>query len=228
VATKSPPVQKNGAVSSEAELARIVKAIEIPRLEEHHAVAQVRGLSPLIVHRFTEKARKQMEDKQTGKASGGKQLREPEKEARDAAYVVPGQERASDGTAGKYCVPAAAFKHAFLYGVAQLDDKTKFPKSRATGWFMVADDPILEFESMVFRSDVGRIAGGTPQHVYRPQFNEWGCQLIFTYNTISLEQAVALLDRGGRQGGIGDWRPSAPKNKTGSFGRFEVLNVDEL
>lgn len=213
--------------ASQEEVEKIVKSMSIPKLMERKAVLEIKGISPLISHRWSEKAMKMMEDKQTGKATGAKEHRDPEAEALAAAYVVPGREDYPDAKPGKYNFPASAFKHAYLYGVAQLSDKSNFPKSLATGWMFVYDDPILNFEACVMRSDVGRIGMGTSTPVYRPQFNGWSCELPVTYNTLSLEQLVALLDRGGRQGGIGEWRPSAPKNKTGSFGRFEVASVLE-
>lgn len=210
---------------TDADLEQLVRSIEIPKLIEHEAVITVKGLSSYIAHRFGEKARKMMEDKQTGKAVKAREHRDPEKEALEAAYVIAGREDMPDGEPGKYGIPASSFKHAYLFGVAQIDDKTKFPKSRATGWFFVHDPVIIDFEAMVLRSDVGRIGQGTAQHVYRPEFQNWSAEVTVDYNTLSLEQVVALLDRGGRQGGIGEWRPSAPKNKTGSYGRFCVDGV---
>jgi hypothetical protein len=216
----------NGAPPDEA--TPDIRGFEIPRPEIRYATLHLVGLSPLIQHRWSEKALKMLEDSQTGKAKSQKAARDPEEEARAAAYVVPGREDWEEGRAGKYCHPAPAFKHAFLYGVAQLDDVKKFPKTRATGWVFVDGDPVLRFSSMVLRVDTGRIGQGTSTMIYRPQFNDWEVDLDVSYNakTITLEQVVALFELGGT-GGIGEWRPSSPKNKSGDFGRFRVDGVTE-
>jgi len=204
-----------------------IRTIELPVIDERSATVTVKGMTPLIVHRFDEKARQMMEDKTTGAATDKKPLREPEELWRDAAYVVPGCDDMDDWTPGKYCFPATAFKHAFLYGVALLSDMKKMPKTKATGYMFVGEDPVLQFESVSLRKDTVRVGGGTAMVAYRPQFNEWSCDLEIAYdgNAITLEQVVALLDRGGFAGGIGEWRPSSPKNKSGSYGRFRVESV---
>jgi len=204
-----------------------IRTIELPVIVERNASVTVKGITPLIVHRFDEKAQKMMEDKTTGVAMDKKPLRNPEELWRDAAYVVPGCEKMKDWTPGKYYFPASAFKHVFLYGVALLGDTKKMPKNKATGYMFPGEDPVLQFESVSLRKDTVRIQSGTAMIAYRPQFNEWSCDLDFSYdgNAITLEQVVALLDRGGFAGGIGEWRPSSPKNKSGSYGRFRVESV---
>lgn len=199
----------------------------IPRPEMMAATLHLTGISPLLVHRFSEKAKTMMEDKQTGKAASQKESRNPDQERRDNSYVVPGREDWRDGEAGKYFLPGSMFKHAYLYGVAQLGDKTRFPKTKATGWVFPVQDPIIQFASITARSDVARIGGQTANHVYRFQFNDWSVDLDISYNelAISLEQVMSLFDLGGN-GGIGEWRPSSPQNKSGMFGRFQVTGVD--
>jgi hypothetical protein len=212
--------------SAEAEID--VRGIEIPRPKLLQAKLNIEGVSPLIQHRWSEKSLAMLEGAQTGRAKAPKEKRQPEEEALAAAYVVPGKEDLPDGQEGKYSMPAPAFKHAFLFGVGQLDDIKKFPRSKATGWVFVDHDPVLRFDEMVLRTDTGRIGGGTATMIYRPQFNGWGCDLDITYNanSISLEQIVSLFELGGT-GGVGEWRPSAPKNKSGDFGRFRVVGVEE-
>lgn len=221
------PAALNGAVGLTD--APDIRGLEIPRPEIRQAVLHIVGISPLIVHRWTEKAMKMMEDAQTGKAKGQKQARDPEAEAWDAAYVLPGKEGEPHGTPGKYTMPAPAFKHAFLYGVSQVDDVKKFPKTRATAWVFIDRDPILKFDSVALRTDTGRIGQGTATMIYRPQFNEWSVDLDISFNShaITPEQIVALFDLGGT-GGVGEWRPTSPKNKSGDHGRFRVDGVTEV
>lgn len=201
-----------------------VRHIAIPQLQISQAIMRVEGISPLIMHKWSEKAAKQLEDKVTGKAKAQRGNVDPEQAWRDAAYVIPGKENLPDWQPGKYYFPAEAFKAAYLYGVGQLDDVKAFPKTKATGWVYVDDNPVLEFESVDLRRDIGR---NPTQPIYRPQFNNWAVNLHIGFNSgsISLEQVVALFDLGGFSGGIGEWRPSSPKNKTGSYGRFRIAKV---
>jgi len=200
-----------------------IREIAIPELDVRQAVLHLVGISPLIVHKWSTKALKALEDAQTGKARQQKAARVPDEEWLAAAYVIAGKEDLPDWQPGKYFVPASAFKHAFLYGVAQLDDK-RIPKTRATGWVYVDADPVLEFESVTLRTDIGR---NPTQPIYRPMFNGWALDLFVGFNAraITVEQVVSIMDLGGFAGGIGEWRPSAPKNKSGSYGRFRVERV---
>jgi len=216
-ATKKEPAKKPAVAPTQRELV-------IPEVETRRAILEVRAVSPLIMHAWSTKALRTLEDSQTGKAKQKKGPRNPEEEWRAACYIVPGREDWDDGAQGKYYFPASAFKHAFLYGVGQLDDTRSFPKSRATGWVFVVSDPILNFESLTWRTDIGR---NPTQPVYRPQFDGWGCDVTVDYDghSITLEQVVSLMDRGLFTGGIGEWRPSAPKNKSGGYGRARVVGA---
>jgi len=227
VATKKPA--SNGTVEQAEDAASIldvpdIRTLEIPQLDLREITLTLKGISPLIVHRWSEKAIKELEGSQTGKAKEQKAPKNPEQEWKDACYVIPGREDDEDWQPGKYCLPASAFKHAFLYGVGQLDDVKGMPKTKATGYFFPTRDPVLMFESVELRRDIGR---NPTQMIYRPQFNNWSVELEATFNarSITVEQICSLVDMGGFAGGIGEWRPSAPKNKSGSYGRFRVTEV---
>lgn len=201
--------------------------IEIPQLDFRPVVLTIQSTSPLIMNRWSEKAMKSIEDKQTGKAAQKKAARNPDEEYAAAAYIIPGCEDLPDWEPGKYFFPGSAFKHAFLFGVGQLNDIKTFPKSRATGWFFPTSDPVLQFDSVTLRrGDIGR---NPTRPLYRPQFNNWSVELPIEYEafSVTLEQIIAILDRGLQMGGIGEWRPSAPKNKTGMFGRAKVAGARE-
>lgn len=73
--------------------------VEIPRLKIERVTFQIRGLSPgLIVHKYSEKIQKEIQDKQQGKAKQAKAPRIPEQEATDARYLLDNP-RVSPGSA---------------------------------------------------------------------------------------------------------------------------------
>jgi hypothetical protein len=201
-----------------------IRHLEIPQLNIGLATLHIGGITPLITHAWSAKAAKLIEDKVTGKAKAQRGVKDPEQEWRESAYIISGKEKLPDWQPGKYYLPSSMFKHAFIYGVGQLDDVKTMPKTKATGWVFLDADPVLAFDSCDLRMDITR---NPTQPVYRPQFNNWSVDLDVGYNAnaISLEQVVALFDLGGFSGGIGEWRPSSPKNKSGSYGRFRVTSA---
>src|SRR6266498_2141064 len=62
------------------------EAIELPKFLPRSVVIQIKGLSPLIINNFSQKAITQMLDKQMGKAKVGKEPKDPIKEFRCSLY----------------------------------------------------------------------------------------------------------------------------------------------
>jgi hypothetical protein len=78
---------------------------------------------------------------------------------------------------------------------------------------------------MTLREDMPRNSGRGQNNDlrYRYSFFPWSAILTveFIPVLIDIESVVNLIDAGGN-GGVGDWRPSAPKSMTGTFGRYQV------
>lgn len=178
----------------------------------------IRGLSPLITHKFSEKARKQMRDKKLGQKVKAREVADPEAEFEAATYYL------SDGT---YGVPATAIKNA-ITEAAHKDigiPKTVLRKA----FFIVADDtppgevPLVRIQTpeRVMREDVVRVGMGSSDLRWRPEFPKWEVDLRIKYDTewLQVETIVGLLQRAGFGIGIGEWRPE----RDGDFGRFEIV-----
>jgi hypothetical protein len=180
----------------------------------------VRGLSPLIMHAWSEKALNMMREKQSGNRSRKKlEPKVPADEAEAATYRLP------DGRPG---MPATAFKSAIV-GASRLFDGLTLVETKQLLFVEGegADQLVaIEGESYI-REDTPRIGMGTTDLRYRPCFPEWSTELKVTFvpQRIDLESILNLVNAAGL-GGIGEWRPSAPKSLTGTFGRFEV-NADD-
>ncbi len=72
--------------------------------------------------------------------------------------------------------------------------------------------------------------GIPPRTVVMPRWRPiypvgWRVRLTITFNAarINAQAVVNLLNHSG-EGGVGDWRPSSPKNMTGAFGTFDVVS----
>lgn len=190
--------------------------VEIARIEVETIDVPILGTTPLIMHRFSEKAKQAMLDNMQGRKAQ-KKPKDPAAEFEAAFY------RFADGSPG---FPAIAFKAAIVeasrfYG----KDVTKvglrqfvFVKGHAIG---------LDGQSLVkitgesrMREDVVRVGMGGTDLRYRPEFAEWGTVLRVVYATNKLDRAsvLSLIDAAGMGVGIGEWRPE----KSGDFGTFQI------
>lgn len=200
--------------------------LELPALEIQRVRITIESFSSLITHQFSEKARKEMEDKQGGKANTGRKAKNPEEEFRASLYVVPGKENDPDEP-GKFYFPAIAFKSAAIGGCRTVDGLTM---AGTKGLFFVDADPILRFREMRMRQDTVRLESGVADLRYRGEFLDWSCDLNVSFNSraITLAQIVNLFNVGGFSIGVGEWRPTPKKGQSGNHGRFTVTAVEEL
>lgn len=182
----------------------------------------IKGTSPLIVHKFSEKAKKQIEDKQQKKAKGAKEARDPKAEFLAACYVMPGSPKAGEKKS-RYGVPASGMKNALVSATRFVDG---MQMTFARGAFHVMEDAggliEISFDEMRMREDTVRLNGpGAPLDMrYRPEFLGWSLIATIQYNAaaISPEQIVNLANIAGFSIGLCEWRPE----RDGSYGMFAV------
>ena len=173
------------------------------------------GTTPLITHRFSEKAKKQMLDAMQGRKTP-KTKKDPEAEYQAAFY------RFEDGS---YGVPVVAFKAATVeasrfYG----KDVTKVGLRQflfTRGEVGVDGQPLARIVGEPhMREDVVRVGRGGSDLRYRPEFTTWNTVLEIVYVTSALTRGsvLSLIDAGGMGVGVGEWRPE----KNGDFGTYRV------
>lgn len=198
--------------------------IRIPPINVREVEIRVEELTPLIVHRFSEKARKQIADKQAKKARGALPAKDSDAEFENSLYIVPGMERDPIDTPGRYYLPGVCFKKAAVSGCRVLGRKD-LPMTKARTAFFVVGDPVIEFDSVSKREDHVRNDGGGVDLRYRAQFDGWAANLLVTYHAdaLSLEELIELFLHGGFSCGVGEWRPSSSSG--GEFGRFKVTGA---
>ena len=191
-------------------------SIELSRPERGILIVPIVGETPLIVHKWSEKALKQMRDKQFGKnVRPIREPKNPEEEAFASTYWMPD---------GRGAMPAVAFKAAMV-GACRLHEGLPmtmakvalFVQGQGTDQLVPIDGPYEMHE------DTPRNDNGAPDLRYRNYFFPWSTTLEIHYIKGKLNEAsvISLVDSAG-YGGVGDWRPSAPKSATGSFGRFRI------
>lgn len=168
----------------------------------------IEGDSPLIVHKWSEKARKEMLAKQEKKASPNKRAaRDPEAEWKACLYYDDD---------GDYGFPSTGIKQSMVraaksMGIAMTDARSAFH---------IPGELVKIKGEPKKREDMCRLATGVSSIVFRPEFKKWEStfQIVFNANIVSGEQLINMLNIAGFGTGLGDWRPQ----KNGNFGMFHV------
>lgn len=193
------------------------ETVEIQRMRLERVIVPIEGETELIVHNWSEKSKRMMLDKQMGKVVK-RENKDPEEDYESSMYKF------SDGGIG---FPAGAFKAACVGACRHFKN---LPMTKVKVAMRVEGKPGSDGVPLVkisgkprMREDTVRLETGVADLRYRAGFPEWTANLEITYNAdiISLEQLYNLVDAAG-YGGVGEWRPSAPKNASGSFGCFHV------
>ena len=193
----------------------IDSVIELDRLQDAVVQVTVQGLTPVIPHRWSEKAKRMMPghpDKPTTKEAKAK--REPKKEAEDCLYRL----------GKKIALPATAFKAAMVDACRFFDQPSMVEAKQLIFIEGQGPEQLVEISgTKELHEDMPRNANGNADLRYRYYICDWSAKIRIRYvaKIITEESVIALLDAAGR-GGVGDWRPSAPKSKTGTFGTWRV------
>lgn len=211
---------KAAAVESEA------RGIEIPEIHIETFRVKLIGDSPLIMHKWSEKAKKQMLDKTMKKATAGKEAKDPFREFCDAMYWLtekPENPTMDDVMSAKYGFPTTAFKAAAIDAGFQQGILEK--KTTARGAFHIIGEYAVIEGTPEMREDTVRIGISGAELRYRGEFKNWGTILTIRYNpmAMSMEQIVNLFNMGGFANGVGEWRPA----KDGVYGTFHVATQGE-
>jgi hypothetical protein len=196
--------------------AEVNKVISLQRLQEGVVQVEIVGLTPYIPHKWSEKSKRMMPGHPENSGLKGKKgVRQPEEEAEACVYRFP------DGRPG---IPATSLKAAMVGACRLFDDMTMTAAKIVFHVEGEGPEQLIPFDgSAAMREDTPRNSGGTADLRYRYAFSDWKASVKVRYikDQVTEESIVALIDAAGRLG-IGDWRPSAPKSATGTFGTFRV------
>jgi hypothetical protein len=194
--------------------------IEISRIPAESLRIPIVGTTPLIVHRFSEKAKRQMLDNMQGRKSP-KEPKNPEAEYEAAFY------RLKDGSPG---FPVIAFKAATV-GAARFYGNLTMTSLKQSIFFAgeVGDDgrmlTAIHGEPRM-REDVVTVNRSGSDLRYRPEFPEWSAVLEVTFvkSLLTRNSVLSLLDAGGMGVGVGEWRPE----RDGDFGQFKIDETKDI
>lgn len=194
--------------------------VAIDRIAAERILVPIIGTSPLLVHRFSEKAKRQMLDAMQGKKSP-KEPKDPQAEYEAAFYKL------KDGGNGFPCI---AFKAATIGGARFYSGVTMTALKQ---FMFFQGEPGVDGQKLVriegepeIREDVVKVGRNGTDLRYRPEFAEWSTTLEVIYVTSALTRGsvLSLIDAGGMGVGVGEWRPE----KDGDFGTFRIDPTREV
>lgn len=201
--------------------------VYIPSANIQRIKVPIVGTAPLVMHRFGEKAKKQMMDKMA--SSEQEKKKRAKRDARDYdKEMVDAQHRDKSGWAG---IPCGAFRAAIIRACSLTPIPMTVAKMaifvRADGFDEHDGTPLVKIKSKKGprRCDLGvRNENGAADIRSRPMWDEWGAelQIDFDADLVSRESVVHLLDRAGKQVGILEGRPFSKKSHGMDWGTFEV------
>ena len=208
------------------------EVIEIRPIEIKKVTIRIVGDTPLIMHAWSEKAKRMMLEAQMGVAKGKKkEAKNPVDDFIRSMYWLTTMPE--DGTmesfeeaianGARFGFPVTAFKQAAIsaaYRMGWAKDKMSmrgafFIDSDENGMIEIHSDTPEMLEDMV------KVGMGTADIRYRGEFKNWYSDLTISYNAngqYSLENIVNIINAGGYVCGVGEWRPE----RDGQYGMFHV------
>lgn len=192
------------------------KTVEIP----------IVGITPLIICNFSEKSRNQIEETQTK----GKGAVKAKKEAKDIEQCFNLARYIADPEGWDGC-NAVSFRAAMISACRLVDGLTMTNAKQLVfvepdGYEKPSMIPLVRIygEPECHRGSVRVGKDKTADLRYRPMYFPWKAVLRINFNPkwISEESIANLVAIAGDACGVGEWRPTAPKSFTGTYGRWKI------
>ena len=220
----------------------VAKSIEIASVELVSVNITIKGTTPLIVHAWSEKAKREMLDKQMGVAKKRKhEIKVPTNDFINSLnWLTPKPEDGKDDAeaqanfdeaiknGARFGFHIGGIKQSFIKGASRSGMDVKMTELRGSFFLkgagkysnddyaeIVTPNPPKMREDMVMVGGMSRAADLR----YRGQFDEWEIPLVMVFNKngkYTVEQLLATINVGGFSTGIGEWRPE----KDGQYGMY--------
>lgn len=184
---------------------------------------RLEGISPLMQHKFSEKSRRAIEEKQTAvdAVRGPREPKDYEAEYNAARYL------SREGWDG---VPCRQVRASMIRACANVEgmDMTRAKSAfflDADGFDVTDGTPLIKIEGGEPIHDTRPVAiVNTFDLRNRPLYPDWALEITLNYDAdlCSETDVVNLLSRAGLTIGIGELRPFGKKGFGGDYGRWEV------
>lgn len=213
--------------------------IKMEKIVEKTVRLRIVGDTPLIMHCWSEKAKKQMIDTMTGTNKGKKRPpKRPVIEFIDSMnWLSHKPELADDATdeeaerafiaaieaGAQFGFPATAFKLAANSAAYRLGWVKNQMGLRGAYYIrpQVGDFVVIHSDPPIMREDPVTVGMGGTDLRYRGEFRNWYADIELSYTPafgFSVEALINILNAGGYACGVGEWRTE----KDGLYGKFHV------
>ena len=213
--------------------AKKAEVVEIKPVELRTVTLKIVGDTPLIVHAWSEKAKRMMLEAQMGLAKGKKkEVKNPVDDFIQSMYWLTDKPKESTEEAfmkaikdgARFGFPATAFKQSAISAAYRLGYVKNKMDLRGAFFINGDENDMIEIHSdtPIMREDMVKIGMGTADLRYRGEFRNWWAELNISYNangSFSLENIVNIINAGGYACGVGEWRVE----KDGQNGAFHVV-----
>ncbi len=191
------------------------------------------GVTPLITHAWSEKAKKEMLSKQVKAVKAGREAKDPHADFISSLYELGDGAYGFPSTGVKNCILAAAHKdkgvpRSTVMSALWID--ANIVRVRPGNAGAICDMPLLRIygSKPEMREDMVKIGAGlnkTANLAYRGQFTTWALRVTGRFNmaVLSDEQLAFLVEEAGMSYGLGEWR----NERKGVFGSFRMANAAE-
>lgn len=191
----------------------------------------VRGIAPLVIHRFSAKIKNQMKLKmETGKAASSKKNREAKNTDdtyNEARYI------SREGWDGFH---AASVRNAMISACRLVGFKMTLAKLSV---FVEADGvdkdepqiPLIRIiGNPIKQEDMARVETGQPYVTVRAAYHDWKAKIRIRWDAdqFTIADVSNLLSRVGLQVGIGEGRPDSKNSAGMGWGLFELESSKEI
>ena len=213
--------------------------IKMEKIEEKTVKLRIVGDTPLIMHCWSEKAKKQMLDAMTGASKGKK--KEPKRPVvefiNSMNWLSHKPELPDDCTdeeaerlyneaieaGAEFGFPAMAFKLAGNSAAYRLGWVKNQMGLRGAYYIrpQIGDFVIIHSDPPVMREDSVTVGMGGTDLRYRGEFRNWYADIELSYTPafgFTLEALINILNAGGYACGVGEWRTE----KDGLYGKYHV------
>lgn len=223
-------------------MAKTTEIMEIKPINMKIVEVTIVGDTPLIMHAWSEKAKRMMLEAQQGKSKGKKkEAKNPVDDFIQSLYWISGKPELSDNASEEECeiafenaikngatfgFPVSAIKQAAISAAYRMG----WSKDKASlrGVFFIESDyddmVLIKSDKPIMREDMVRIGMGTADLRYRGELRNWSATFRIKYNangSYSLENIINIINAGGVVCGIGEWRPE----KDGQFGTYHIQSI---
>jgi len=208
------------------------EVIEIRPIQIKKATIHIVGDSPMIMHAWSEKAKREMLEKQMKVTkTKAKTAKNPVDDfIRSMYWLTPMPEEMTENAfneaianGARFGFPVTAFKQAAIsaaYRMGWAKDKASL---RGAFFIDCDENQMVEIKSdaPIMREDMVKLQGTTADIRYRGEFRNWSADITISFNEngqYTLEQIINIINAGGYVCGVGEWRPE----RDGQYGMFHV------